>query len=137
MKIQIPTVNDIIRLTEEWETAIFFVSSYDNANDAVIATMRPEIKELALGSSVLVKFPAGTIFKIKRLYIRAGSTAAFNSLTLLAYHIPGIAEQELTSKPFALAKFWVKIPEANNIVFESLDAIPLPEKPRKSKRKAS
>lgn len=87
MKLFIPSIGDQIRLTADWEFAVFFESrNYD-----FLSRLRPGIKYGRHGGelpSIMMTLPRGTVLGVDRIYIRKGGEA-FDSLTFFIKTVPG------------------------------------------------
>lgn len=113
MQLYIPTLGDQLQLTENWTFEIWdeyrnkqFLSKYGELGP---------IKDLATNrwgyvyKGYTISLPKDTVLKVDRIYIRR-TCKNFDSITFVVFG------------PKKLGRFWVKLSEANNIVFERVNA---------------
>lgn len=128
MKLYVPTNGDQLRLTAEWH---FNLYSEEYGDRSKTLFERLGIKKVERGSrwggkymgypkSVRVSLPAGTVLQVDRVYIRKFNKTAvsveddYDSITFQVVKHPVWSEP----KKKVLARFWVKLRDANTIEFE-------------------
>lgn len=77
---------------------------------------RSQVEQVGV-AELPITFPAGTVLKVDRIYIRKGSSD-FSSISFWAHGLP----TPLGKKPKA-ARFWAKLQECNKIQFELVNSI--------------
>jgi hypothetical protein len=124
MKLYIPALGDVLTLKEDWE----FTLMDEYRNTSLIELM--DIKEFN-GEGELVKLPKGSQLKVDRFYIRKGQ-GSYDSVTffLVGEKVKG----KTIERPWRLTngdrgvyvqkipargvRFWVRLADANKIIFE-------------------
>ena len=115
MRLFIPPIGAVITLEKDWTFTLY--KEYRNDNFAEALKLGKEIKSTRWGAcrdwkDQMVTLPAGTKLKVSRIYIRNG-VQDYNSVTFWAEN------KELFGKK--KPRFWVKLPEVNNIHFKDTD----------------
>ena len=134
MKLYIPSLGDDLKLTENW--TFWLYAEHRNSKLGVILGLRDEsrsnwndsawskthhaveIIETTFPHSNYVKqdfrygvwLPKDTILRVDRIYIRKGSSD-FDSVSFRIVECP-------SNKKLCKQRFWVKLEDANQIVFE-------------------
>lgn len=87
MNLYIPSIHDRIRLTKDWEFALFL----ESRNIALAVRLRPTMRLHPYGDhrkSIMAKLPAGTEMAIERIYVRSGKKD-YDSITFGIKNAPG------------------------------------------------
>lgn len=108
-RMYIPTVGSVISLTKEWTFSLH--CEYRNLKlweslklpDDGVSYWKKQTVEI-------VKFPKGTVLKVKRIYVRQGK-ADYDSVTFTVVKHPNKIK----------GSFWSKLNDVNNIEFELID----------------
>lgn len=114
MKLFIPTIGNILKLTDDWEFDVF--NEYRNEKLIDRFFRVPETGRYARGRvNVLgaIVFPEGTVLRVERIYIR-GTNRDYDSITFRVKSFPD------DPKPKGL-RFWVKLHDANQMECEVVD----------------
>lgn len=128
MRLYVPTNGDQLLLTADWAFTLY-AEDYGNRNKTLFERLK--IKKINVGRSkwderwvypkkVPASLPAGSVLQVDRVYIRKfNKTAAnvdddFDSITFQLIKHPVWSEP----KKKVLARFWVKLKDANTIEFE-------------------
>jgi len=136
MKLWIPKIKDQIRLTEDWEFPLF----RERRNDSMTTRIKPTLG-LAIGNqrveeSIGCCLLSGTVLQIDRVYIRSGSSSAWDSITFYVKFSPGDKDKPrhikqlqrwsrceytpvvVDPEPQKLkgARFWAKLSSVNEVV---------------------
>jgi hypothetical protein len=126
-RLYIPHLRDQIQLVEDWSFRLYRESrnstleTHLGLSCASVSDPRLEGEKYSDGWWKVrwwkkpVTLPAGTVLTIERIYIRAGQDD-FSSVTFSARLLKPGAE-----KPTRV-RFWVKLDDANTIVFEPFEA---------------
>lgn len=113
-KLYIPSIGDEIKLASEWQFPCFA----ESRNRVFIQKYQPDFSPSnwyqSDGQSLAVTFPAGTILKVARIYIRAGKSD-YDSITFTIKEIPGTPESK------SKGRFWAKLRDVNEIEFETVN----------------
>lgn len=148
IRFYVPQLGDQIRLVKDWtfklhvesrneklfkflkgseetvETITYTQNSWNNG----VATPHPYSYQSRTRHPRMVTLREGCLLKVDRIYIRQGQEG-FDSITFYLMEIPESMKDEvnMSSKkapfekkaaPKTLARFWVKVNDANNIYFE-------------------
>lgn len=124
LRFYIPQLNDRIRLTQDWS----FKLHAEHRNRSLFELMKGSTKGIVKDywgsreswNSRVVTLRAGCLLQVDRIFIRKGSEG-FDSITFALIEMPesmneDVNEYKRTKK--TIARFWVKIHDANNIYFE-------------------
>lgn len=107
MKIWIPTIGDHIRLTEDWVVGI----KPDYRNYSLLDKV--QTVAVVIGDTLkTVVFPAGTVLKIERVYIRS-NFRAYDSVTFRVKFCP--------EKKFEKTRFFASLTDVNKMEAERIE----------------
>lgn len=124
-KLHIPKLDDVLTLAEDWEFAL--IDEYRNLSLAGLM----DITEFR-GEGELVKLPKGAKLKLDRIYIRKGQ-GSYDSVTFFLvgekvkgktierkWHntVNGERGTYIQKIPSRGVRFWVRLEDANKIIFE-------------------
>lgn len=131
MKLYIPEIGDELRLIENWTFDLY----NEDRNSTIMEFMGDPrevvwIKQTAIPTTVV----AGSILKVDRIYIRKGA-GDYSSITFFwkgmrtnpkmverwktLYHGTHHSDsKEMVKQPARAVRFWAKLADVNNIVFE-------------------
>lgn len=113
MNLFIPSIGNMITLTQDWEFNI--EEEYRNAKFLQSVFPNQKIDGWAYPPKTFkFCFKAGSVLKIDRIYIRKGK-AEYDSITFTLQHD---SSGEIKKKP----RFWVKLTDANTIVCDPGDS---------------
>lgn len=133
MRLYVPEIGDILTLQEDWTFEL-----YDEyRNDSVLSALK--LRDFTGGryshapnSPFTVTFPAGTVLKVDRIYIRKG----MSDFSSISFFIESSPLAELSSKAKNVVKesyiggqhtisfkagkkrFWAKLSDCNRIEFK-------------------
>ena len=102
MKLYIPDIGDIIKLTESWTFNLHH--EYRNADVLKLFGADVDTNYGNADEYTTVSFPTGTELKVQRVYLRKGA-GGYSSLTF------SIFKSDQTKKKL---KFWAKLKDVNN-----------------------
>lgn len=118
MRLYVPRIGDRIKLTADWSFDLYA----EHRNMDFFRKQHPDVQNpnrwgwQAPLSVALTTLPAGTILRVERVYVRATNQGrdkedSYDSLTFRAI-------DPKTGK--GVGRFWVKLPDANRIEFETV-----------------
>lgn len=141
MNLWIPNIRDQFKLLEDWEFPLFL----ERRNDGLTTRIKPQIgtstyhqSTQSIGCCLLI----GTVLQVDRVYIRQGTSNAWNSITFYIKYAPDdkekpkyIKQQQRrwtsssqqenpvtnpTPQKLKGARFWAKLMHVNEIVCEPI-----------------
>jgi hypothetical protein len=138
MKLYIPTIGDELKLTADWTFDLYD----EDRNSSLMEVLGDPRQGKGLYSRNLTALPAtiraGAILKVDRIYIRKGQDD-FDSITFFWKDMrtesriiqeddwrtydnrtQKCTQQKDVKIPRRPVRFWVKLPEANNIEFDKV-----------------
>lgn len=144
IRLYVPQLGDQIRLTQDWtfklhvesrnEKLFKFLKGSEETRTTIVnshyinpLTGKPHEYIQTTRHPRMVTLREGCLLKVDRIYIRQGQEG-FDSITFYLMEIPESMKDEVNlsgkKAPFekkavkTLARFWVKVADANNIYFE-------------------
>ena len=121
-KMYIPNLRDVIVLLEDWTFDLYQESrNWDLLTKLSLVDPSTSWYNQGTMSAIKVTIPSGSKLSIDRIYIKNGSPS-FNSVTFRIKFCPDFVMEK--------CRFWAKLHDVNNIVFEK-DLAPIPEKKKK------
>lgn len=131
MKLYVPTNGDQLRLTVEWKF-VLYNKRYDTRNKTMFVRCGVKTVQKRYNSvdrdtysdwpeKALVSLPAFTVLQVDRVYIRKFNRSAasvdddFDSITFQVIDHPTWQRE---GKNKVMARFWVKLRDANTIEFD-------------------
>lgn len=131
MKLYVPTNGDKLKLVADWTFTVYNVG-YDDRNETLLH--RADVKKVERQSEwdprhtvvdyprkSTVTLPANTVLQVDRVYIRKFNSASksidddYDSITFQVIEHPTWPRD---GKRKVMARFWVKLRDANSIEFE-------------------
>lgn len=127
MRLYVPTNGDQLRITSDWTFSLYDESR--NRGLHQFLDIKEEYRHVSWSSSkyeryperLRVVLPAGCVLKVDRIYIRKFNAQAcsvdkdFDSITFQLLLHPLVTPSK---KQKVLARFWVKLRDANTMEFE-------------------
>lgn len=129
MRLYVPTNGDKLRLVEEWKFDLY-AEEYGNRNETLAQRLglqkspRPDRFGHVYARyphKAQVSLPVGTVLQVDRVYIRKFNSASasvdddFDSITFVVIEHP---TWQRDGKKKIMARFWVKLRDANTMEFE-------------------
>ena len=128
MKLYIPEIGDVIRLTQDWTFDLY----NEDRNSTMMERMGDD-RPVAYRwhnknfSAIPVTVPAGAELKVDRIYIRKGK-GDYSSITFLwvgertnarvELRDPKLWGEAKTKIPRKAVRFWAKLTDVNNLEFD-------------------
>lgn len=107
MRLFIPPLGTIIKLTEDWDFSLY----YERRNWDLCASYF-DIDDVVSGKNMgLFRIPEGTVLKVERVFIRQGSKD-FESITFRTQSSP---DKKIGARK---RRFWARLKDANKIECE-------------------
>lgn len=121
MKLFIPAPGDKIRLLQDWTFRLFG----EHRNSDLIEALELTLDRWNSSIASTVTFPAGTVLKIDRVYIK-GPYPEYNSITFRTVASPDgrLANRRMGgNKDGKSRRFWAKLADVNTIEYERADDV--------------